>query len=134
MELYTAQELEYLVVRRKCEEIRQKTQDKLFPALTRRLPVDNSGTNTLILINRGRWLLIASDFGSVSYYLDTRKPVKRPLILKKRERDGSFHVVNMAMDVDHESGLLSFNLALCLERGSGFYYYLEFQFQYRLYD
>ena len=118
IKLYTAQELEYLVVRREIQERKRKTQDELPPALTRRLPIDShhSGINTpLILINGGRWLLTASE--SVSYYdLDTRKPVEQHLIPKKRDRNGSLRVVKMTVDVDDESDILSFHLALCLER------------------
>ena len=106
------------------QERRQKTRVKLSPALTHRLHIDNSGTKTLILIKGGRWLLTASDLGSVSYYdLETREPVERSLIPKKRERDsdGSFHVVKMDVDIDDESAVLSFNLALCLGDGGFFY-------------
>jgi hypothetical protein len=129
IELYTAQELEYLVVRRESQERKRKTQDKLYPALTRRLPIDNSGNNTLrILINEGRWLLTAS--GSVSYYdLDTRKPAEKLLIPQIIDQDGSFRVVKMAVDIDDESTLLTFNLALFLEKGDGFFYSPEFQSQ-----
>jgi len=118
IKLYTAQELEYLVVRRETQELKRKTQDELSPALTRRLPIDShdSGTNTpIILINGGRWLLTASD--SVSYYdLDTRKPVEQLLVPKKRDRNGCLRVVKMTVDVEDEPYILSFNLALCLER------------------
>lgn len=129
IELYTAQELEYLVVRRESQDRKRKTQDKLYPALTRRLPIENSGTNTFrILINGGRWLLTASN--SVSYYdLDSRKPVERLLIPQNIDGDGSFHVVKMALDIDDESAPLIFNLALCLEKGDGFFHSPEFQSQ-----
>lgn len=117
------------MVRRESQERKRKTQDKLYPALTRRLPIDNSGNNTLrILINEGRWLLTAS--GSVSYYdLDTRKPAERLLIPQIIDQDGSFRVVKMAVDIDDESTLLTFNLALFLEKGDGFFHSPEFQSQ-----
>jgi hypothetical protein len=127
MEFYTSHELEYLVVRRESQERRQKTRVKLSPALTRRFHIDNSGTKALILIKGGRWLLTASDLGSVSYYdLETREPMERPLIPGKRERDsdGSFHVVKMDVDIDDESAVLSFNLALYLGDG-GFLFILQ---------
>ena len=116
-EFYSSRELEYQVVRRESEEAKRKTRDTLSPALTRRLPIDNSGIGTLTLINGGRWLLTACYYGSVSYYdLDTENPVKRLLIPRIRERVEIFNSVAMAVDIDHESGVLSFNLALYLER------------------
>ena len=49
--------------------------------------------------------------------------MERSLIPKKRGRDsdGSFHVVKMDVDIDDESAVLSFNLALCLGDGGFFY-------------
>ena len=77
MEFYSSQELECLVVRRESEKLKRKTWDTLSPALTRRLPIDNSGIGTFTLINGGRWLLTAYYDGTVSYYdLDTQNPVK----------------------------------------------------------
>ena len=125
IELYTAPELEYLVVRRDTQETKRKARDALSPVLTRRLPVDNSQIKTLILIDGGRWLLTASGSGSVSYYnLGTRKPVQRLLIPKIRKKDGSSYDVNMVVDVDDESALLSFNLALYVDRGCSFFLFL----------
>jgi len=120
MDFYSSRELEYLVVRRENEEVKRKTRDRLSPVLTRWLPIDNSGIGTFTLINGGRWLLTACYYGSVSYYdLDTQNPVKRLLIPKIRERIESFNSVAMAVDIDDESGVLSFNLALYLERIGG---------------
>jgi len=136
MEFYTSHELEYLVVRRESQERRQKTRVKFSPALTRRLHIDNSGAKALILIKGGRWLLTASDLGSVSYYdLETREPVERPLIPKKRERDsdGPFRVVTMDVDINDKSAVLSFNLALYIEDGGFVFYSPEFQSRYDLY-
>src|SRR5258708_11047022 len=117
MEFYSSREIEYEVVRRESEEAKRKTRDRLSPALTRRLHIDNSGIGTLTLINGGRWLLTACYYGSVSYYdLDTENPVKRLLIPRIRERVDSLNSVAMAVDIDNESGVLSFNLALYLER------------------
>lgn len=118
MDFYSSKELEYLVMRRENEEIKRKTQNALSPALTRRLPIDNSGIGTLTLINGGRWLLTVSFCGSVSYYdLDMKNPVKMLLIPKIREQDhsGSFNAVAMAVDME-DSAVLTFNLALYLER------------------
>lgn len=119
MDFYSSQELEYLVMRRESEEIKCKTQHKVSPAFTRRLPIDDSGIGTLTLINGGRWLLTVSYYGSVSYYdLDMKNPVKRLLIPKVREQNhsGSFYAVAMSVDIDDESAMLTFNLALYLER------------------
>ena len=62
-------------------EIKRKTQCTLVPALICWLPINNSDIHALTFINRGRWLLVVSHIGSVSYYdLEAQKPVKRLLI------------------------------------------------------
>ncbi|KIM39644.1 hypothetical protein M413DRAFT_29339 [Hebeloma cylindrosporum] len=119
MEFYSSQELEYLVKRRESEEVKRKTLNKLSSVLTRRLPIGNSGIGAFTLINGGRWLLTACYFGSVSYYdLDSQTPVKRLLIPRIKDQFSSFHTVVMAVDIDDESPVLSFNVALYLERNS----------------
>ncbi|KAF8962557.1 hypothetical protein BDZ97DRAFT_1759167 [Flammula alnicola] len=116
--LYQSQELEYLVLRRLSVEILGKTQTEFSPARTRRFPTGDSGVGALTLISGGRWLLTTSDTGSVSYYdLDTQNPVKRLLIPEQMEDFPDFsHGVLMAVDVDNESALLSFNLAMIMVR------------------
>lgn len=55
--------------------------------------------------------------------------MERLLIPKKSDGDGSFHVIKMTVDVDDESALLTFNFALCLERGEeSFLILLNFNF------
>jgi hypothetical protein len=131
LEFYTSQELEYLVARRTSQEIKRKTRTELPPALMRRLPINKSDIRTLTLINGGRWLLIVSRFGSVSYYdLDTQEPLKRLLIPAARleSRDDYFPcTAKIAVDMDNESALLSFNLALYTCRGgnSSLFYKLQ---------
>jgi len=128
LEFYTSRELEYLVLRRTSERIKRKGRPKLFPSLTRHLPIDNSGIRALTLINGGRWLLTVSRFGSVSYYdLDTPGAVERLLIRgQMRNFGGSGDDVVMNVDMDNESALLSFNLALHMERCRGFFLFHHF--------
>ncbi|KIM41965.1 hypothetical protein M413DRAFT_27502 [Hebeloma cylindrosporum] len=72
----------------------------------------------MTLINGGRWLLVVSSSGSVSYYdLEIREPVKRLLIPADRlhawgDYSRSGVSAKIAVDMDNESALLSFNLAL----------------------
>ncbi|KIM41977.1 hypothetical protein M413DRAFT_27514 [Hebeloma cylindrosporum] len=118
LQFYTAQELEHLVVRRTNEELRRKTRTKLRFSLIRRLPLRKSEIRALTLINGGRWLLTVSRFGSVSYYdLETQEPVKRVLIPAPQlgSPDGQC-TAKIAVDMDYESALLSFNLALYIRK------------------
>jgi len=119
MEFYSSQELEYLVMRRESEETKRKNLRKLSPALTRRLPIDSPGIGAFTLIKGGRWLLTMSYYGSVSYHdLEAQNPVKRLLIPKIREQGdiSSFDAVAIAVDIDDKAAVLTFNLALYLER------------------
>jgi hypothetical protein len=102
-------------------EIKRKTWDLLPATLIRRLPINNSDIRALTLINGGRWLLVVSRFGSVSYYdLETQEPVKRLLTPAARleSRDHYYPcTAKIAVDMDSESALLSFNLALYTCKG-----------------
>jgi len=110
-----------MVVRRISLETERKTSIELPLPLMRRLPINKSDIRALTLINGGRWLLIVSRFGSVSYYdLDAQEPVKRLLIPAARleSRDDYFPcTAKIAVDMDNESEFLSFNLALYTCRG-----------------
>ena len=105
-------------MRRLSAEIIRKTQTEFSPARTRRFPTDDSGVGALTLISGGRWLLTVSDTSSVSYYdLDTQNPMKRLLIPDQMEDFPGFsHGVMMTVDVNNESALLSFNLAMIMVR------------------
>ena len=80
--------------------------------------MDDFDVTAVILIDGGRWLLIASGTGSVSYYdLDVRQPVKMLLIPDQMGYLPDFkHVARMALDICNESTLLSFNLVLYSSR------------------
>ena len=121
LRFYSSEELESLVVRRTSWEVQRNTSTKLLVPLMHRLPVNKSDIRALTLINGGRWLLIVSRFGSVSYYdLDTQEPVKRLLIpaapLKSRN-DYFPCTAKIAVDMDNKSELLSFNIALYTCKG-----------------
>jgi len=94
LEFYTSQEVECLVVRRASQGLKRGAWDQLPSPLIRRLPINNnSDIRALTLINGGRWLLVVSRFGSVSYYdLDIQNPVKRLLIpaVRLESRDDYF--------------------------------------------
>ena len=125
--LYTSEELEYLVVRRTSMEIKTKTQRVLAPALIRRLPINNSDIRALTFINGGRWLLVVSHIGSVSYYdLEAQKPVKRLFIRSESSDDYFPCTAKIAVDMDNESGVLSFNLALYTCKGVNSYSFYDF--------
>ena len=103
----------------------------MSPVLTRQLPIIDSSIRGLFLVNGGRWLLTVSCLGSVSYYdLDAQDPVKRTLItsqIKYLDEDlwlENFDDLMMTLDVDNESAILSFNLALYMRKygvSSSFY-------------
>ncbi|PFH46437.1 hypothetical protein AMATHDRAFT_43600 [Amanita thiersii Skay4041] len=118
MELYTAHELEYLVLRRSSAEILRKSQTKLLPNLTRRFPMNHSDARAFSLIHGGRWLLTASETGSVSYLdLDAQDLTKRLLISEQMERlPDSIHRILMAVDSDNEFNPSSFNIAMFMLR------------------
>jgi len=124
LEFYTSHKLECLVVRRASQDFRRGTWDQLPPPLMRRIPINNSDIRALTLINGGRWLLVVSCFGSVSYYdLDTQKPVKKLLIPAARLECRDYYfpcIAKIAVDMDNESALLSFNLALYTRKGGNF--------------
>ena len=108
-----------------------------MPPLIRRFPTNDSDISALTLIDGGRWLLVVSRFGSVSYYdLDTQEPVKRLLIpaVRLESRDDYFPcTAMMAVDMDNDSALLSFNLALytCKSGNSRLFYNFRWLTIYR---
>ncbi|KAF8186783.1 hypothetical protein BJ912DRAFT_452300 [Pholiota molesta] len=108
IELYTAQELEYLVLRRYSAEIFRKMG--FYPPLQRSLN-HNYQFDHVTLVNGGRWLLLAYTTGSVAYYdLDAQEPMKRVLISEQSEICSAYVIVDI--DIDNESASLSFNLAM----------------------
>jgi hypothetical protein len=133
LKFYTSWELEYLVVRRTSIEIKRKTRRMLAPALIRWLPINNSDIRALTLINGGRWLLVVSSAGSVSYYdLEAQKPVKRLLIPAARLESWDDYfpcTAKIAVDMDNESEVLSFNLALYTCKGGNSCLLYNFQSQ-----
>jgi hypothetical protein len=108
IELYTAQELEYLVLRRYSAEIFPKM--RFDPPLQRSLN-HNYQFDHVTLVNGGRWLLLAYTTGSVAYYdLDAQEPMKRLLISEQSDIFSAYVIVDI--DIDNESASLSFNLAM----------------------
>ena len=128
LQFYTSQELEYLILRRTNIEIKRKTRRELTPTLIRWLPIN---IRALTLINGGRWLLVASSVGSVSYYdLEAQMPVKRLLIPAARLESWDDYfpcIAKIAVDMDNESEMLSFNLALYTCKGGNSCLFYNFQ-------
>ena len=64
------------------------------------------------LVEGGRWLLVASDTGSISYFdLEASDPTETTLTPEQFQ--GKSHAqVTMAIDVDRDSSFLAFNLVV----------------------
>lgn len=117
MRLYTARELEYLVLRRSSAEILRKTRAELLPTRTRPFPIDTHRLGKITLINGGRWLLITYTTGSVAYYdLDGRDSSEGRLLIPEQLGFslGFMHDIFLDVDIDDKSPLLTFNLAMVM--------------------
>ncbi|TFK64612.1 hypothetical protein BDN72DRAFT_846438 [Pluteus cervinus] len=110
VESYTSEELERLLLRRKSAEARYEVAAKDVVLPQRVLPVGmDLPVDSVCLIPGGRWLLISTSRGSVNYYdLHSEEPLGRELIPERYDERRS----SMCIDVDLNSQILKFNLAL----------------------
>ncbi|KAF8804073.1 hypothetical protein BYT27DRAFT_7108150, partial [Phlegmacium glaucopus] len=109
IQMYTAQELEFSVLRWKSAQVGWDSDDG-SPARQRNISIEEGPTSEY-LVKGGRWLLVATSTGSVSYYdLDAQIPTVMPLISRQK----AIATTLMSVDVDAESPYLRFNIALFL--------------------
>ncbi|KIM44241.1 hypothetical protein M413DRAFT_377623 [Hebeloma cylindrosporum] len=108
--LHTSRELEFHFLRLKSVSIGWETDD-LSPSRRREL-VTTSNPSCMYMVEGGRWFLVASDMGSISYFdLEASDPTEIPLV-PKQFQDKTTGFVTMAVDVDHDSSFLAFNLVV----------------------
>ncbi|KIM36610.1 hypothetical protein M413DRAFT_448969 [Hebeloma cylindrosporum] len=116
IKLYTSHDLELLFLRLKSSDIGWKTDDK-FPARRRQIVTTNIA-KCMYLVEGGRWLLVVSVTGSITYFdLDASTPTESLLVpdqfdlpVPYRFRPKSEAKVAMAIDRDNDSAFLAFNL------------------------
>ncbi|KIM44245.1 hypothetical protein M413DRAFT_377682 [Hebeloma cylindrosporum] len=108
--LHTSSELEYHFLRLKSASIGWETDD-LSPSRRREI-VTTSNPSCMYMVEGGRWFLVASDMGSISYFdLEASDPTEISLV-PKQFQDKTTGFVAMAIDVDHGSSFLAFNLVV----------------------
>jgi hypothetical protein len=113
IELYTSEELEFLVLRLEGAQLGRRTDDKC-PSRVREVATTESRVPVCTrLVEGGRWLLGVSDTGSVTYLdLDASPITESVLIPDQHPSLGTMMWTHMAVDVDRDSAFLAFNLAL----------------------
>ena len=115
--MYNAQELEFLFLRLQGAEIGWRRDDNP-PARSRTVTSANEAIG-LWLVEGGRWLLVVSQTGSVTY-LDLDSPIITEAILIPDQIDDPAPMVwrdirlKMAIDMDRTSPFLAFNIAFSL--------------------
>jgi len=118
--LYTSHDLEFLFLRLKSVDIGCRRDGK--PPVRRRKIETTNIANRMYLVEGGRWLLVASDSGSISYFdLDASTPTESILIPDQFEPPIRVLVgyspeirIIMSIDMDNDSAFLSFNLLLSI--------------------
>ncbi|KIM36606.1 hypothetical protein M413DRAFT_448967, partial [Hebeloma cylindrosporum] len=117
IKLYESRELEFLFLRLKSAEIGWKTDDRR-PSRKRNFVTSNI-PKCMYLLEGGRWLLLASHTGSVTYFdLDAQIPSERILIPGQVNPESETDI-KMAIDRDNTSPFLLFTadsekLVLCV--------------------
>ncbi|KIM36609.1 hypothetical protein M413DRAFT_31464 [Hebeloma cylindrosporum] len=125
IKLYTSHDLEFMFLRLKSADLGWRTNDK--PARKREVKTTNNA-KCMHLVEGGRWLLVASDTGCITYFdLEVLKPTESILIpdqfdplLSEDDDDNDIGAqinVIMTIDKDSDSSFLEFNLAVsfCLD-------------------
>ena len=113
--MYNSQELELLFLRIQGAEIGWRRDDN-FPARSRTVTSINKAIG-LWLVEGGRWLLVVSQTGSVTYF-DLDSPIITEAILILDQIDDPTPMVwrdirlKMAIDMDRASPFLAFNIAI----------------------
>ncbi|TFK57822.1 hypothetical protein BDN72DRAFT_866462, partial [Pluteus cervinus] len=107
---YSSEELEHLILRRKSAEIRCEKPVESLILPQRALPLRrDSRYDSLCLVPGGRWLLVSTRRGSVTFYdLNSKEFIGRELIPEKCTK----RVTSMCIEVDTESPTLKFHLVL----------------------
>jgi len=109
IQLYKSHELEFLVLRLKSAELGWKTVGG-SPS-RRRTITTTTNPKCMYLVEGGRWLLFATDNGSIAYFdLDTSTPTES--ILTPDQFDDRPTHVSMTIDRDSNSAFLTFNLVV----------------------
>jgi len=113
IELYTLEELEFLLLHLEGAEFGQKTKDKC-PSRVREVAVMKTRISECMhLVEGRRWLLVASGTGSVTYSdLDASPIIESILIPDQHPSLDIMMWTHMAVDVDRDSAFIAFNLAL----------------------
>ncbi|KIM34772.1 hypothetical protein M413DRAFT_404508 [Hebeloma cylindrosporum] len=108
--LHTSSELEYHFLRLKSASIGWETDD-LSPSRRREI-VTTSNPSCMYMVEGGRWFLVASDMGSISYFdLEASDPTEN-ILTPEQFQTKSATQVTMAIDFDSESTFLAFNLVV----------------------
>jgi hypothetical protein len=114
IELYTSEELEFLLLRLEAAEFGQRTKDKC-PSRVREVAIMETGISECThLVEGGRWLLVASlSTGSVTYFDLDASPITESVLIPDQHPSLDIMMwTHMAVDVDRDSAFLAFNLAL----------------------
>ena len=118
IKLYTSRDLEFLFLRLKSAGIGWTTSEN--PPIRKRDIKTTNPAKHMYLVEGGRWLLVASDTGCITYFdLDASTPTEcilipeqfDPLVPEQFDPRAEIHVV-MAIDRDNDSAFLAFNLAV----------------------
>ena len=116
IKLYTSDDLEFLFLRLKSADIGWRTDNP--PARKREIETTNPA-KCIYLVEGGRWLLIASDTGCITYFdLDASTPTESILIPDQfdplPDRSGPLSEIKVVMAIDRasDSAFLAFNLAV----------------------
>ena len=120
IKLYTPHDLEFLFLRLKSADIGWKTDDN--PPARKREIETTSPAKCIHLVEGGRWLLVASETGCITYFdLDASTPTESILIPDQFESPIRVRLdyppeirIKMSIDIDNDSAFLSFNLLLSI--------------------
>lgn len=113
IKLYTSEELEFLLLRLEGAELGRRTNDKCPSRVREVLTTTTRISECTRLVEGGRWFLVASGTGSITYFDLDASPITEGVLIPDQHPSLDIMMwTHMAVDVDRDSAFLSFNLAL----------------------
>lgn len=113
IELYTSEELEFLLLRLEGAEFGRRTDDKYLSRVREVATTKTRIAECTRLVEGGRWLLGASATGSVTYFDLDASPITESVLIPDQHPSLKIMMwTHMSVDVDRDSAFLAFNLAM----------------------
>jgi len=112
LDLYSAEEVERLA-------LQWISADMGWSQPIRERSITRAGAMFCHLVEGGRWLLVVTDTGSISYFDLEDVQVEERVLIPDQTSDGEKAKISMDVDIDRKESILTFNLGLHIKARSG---------------